>query len=347
MPIRPLKLNGREVAPRKAIMSPAFGAKTVLSNSPWTYVALWLKREKKTTAQFYWEQAHQFYGASAGLPLQSAPLLLYYTYMNAAKALLSAKNTPFIEGHGVGARNIRGPNSRVTLSNEGLRIKTNGIVPALAAYFSETETTREYTMKELLFNSTFIHRTYCLTYPSQQEMFVPLKSCKYVVDTDRSVAYLEGQLASDIVRAEIRNSLPSSFAWVDFGERRLRSVDEIQWSDEHTATSTEAAALSALHSALRYDLHYINGAQPLWYVKLMTNGPRRIRRRGPTITLCAMHRLSEICRYKPSQLSSLLDGQQNWLLNEFVAMSPEQYVDELACEITNQQFLTPNVRAPI
>jgi hypothetical protein len=78
--------------PRKAIMSPDFGAKTVLTNSPWTFVGLWLKRHKKRDALYYWDQAQQFYKASVGLPLQSAPLLLYYSYMNAAKALLSAKN---------------------------------------------------------------------------------------------------------------------------------------------------------------------------------------------------------------------------------------------------------------
>ena len=89
MALIPLRLNGREVAPRKAIMSATFGAKTVLTNSPWTFVVLWLKRNKKRDALFYWEQAQQFWQASIGLPIQSAPLLLYYSYMNAAKALLS------------------------------------------------------------------------------------------------------------------------------------------------------------------------------------------------------------------------------------------------------------------
>ncbi|EON18306.1 hypothetical protein C265_19294 [Cupriavidus sp. GA3-3] len=65
-----------------------------------------------------------------------------------------------------------------------------------------------------------------------------------------------------------------------------------------------------------------------------------------TLILSAMHRLSEICRYKPSQLQSYLDGQKNWLLSEFVAMAPAQFLDEIASEMTGHQIMIPNVRLP-
>jgi hypothetical protein len=347
MAVVPLRLGGRDVTPRKAIISPTFGAKTVLTNSPWTYVSLWLQRNKKKEALFYWEQAQQFWRASIGLPLQSSPLLLYYSYMNAAKALLSSKGVPFSPLHGVKVQNPPGPRRKISLSNEGLRIMNAGIVPSLAQYFGETDPVRTYSMKELFFNSAFIHRTYCLTYRSQQEMFLALRLCRYVIDTDRRVVFLEGYFASDIVRTKIRNSIPASFSWVDFNNKHFRSTAEIPWRSAKRARDPELVALASLHSALRFDLHYINGTQPLWYVKLETTGPRRILRRGPTVTLCAMHRLSEICRYRPSELSSYLDGQQNWLLSEFVGMSPEQYFDEISCEITGRQFLIPNIRTPI
>jgi len=57
-----------------------------------------------------------------------------------------------------------------------------------------------------------------------------------------------------------------------------------------------------------------------------------------------MHRLSEICRYQPLFLDSLLSGQKNWLLSEFIEMSPAQFIDEIASEMTGYQFLIPNVR---
>jgi hypothetical protein len=85
MTIAAVKFKQREIGPNKAIVTPTLGARTVLTTSPWTFVALWLKRNRKTKALFYWEQAQEFHKASVGLPARSAPLLLYYCFMNARK----------------------------------------------------------------------------------------------------------------------------------------------------------------------------------------------------------------------------------------------------------------------
>ena len=57
-----------------------------------------------------------------------------------------------------------------------------------------------------------------------------------------------------------------------------------------------------------------------------------------------MHRLSELCRYRPHELAAHLAGQKNWLLSEFIQQSPNQFIDEIASELTGHQFLVPNVR---
>jgi hypothetical protein len=44
------------------------------------------------------------------------------------------------------------------------------------------------------------------------------------------------------------------------------------------------------------------------------------------------------------QLSAFLSGQKNWLLTEFIRMAPQQFIDEIAAELTGQQFMIPNVR---
>jgi YaaC-like Protein len=86
MAIAAIKLNQREIGPHKAIVAPLLSSDTVLTNSPRTFVALWLQQNRKRQALFYWEQAQEFHKASVGLPLRLAPLLLYYCFMNAAKA---------------------------------------------------------------------------------------------------------------------------------------------------------------------------------------------------------------------------------------------------------------------
>lgn len=48
-----IKIKGRELRPHKATTCPQLGARTVLTNSHWEYVSLWLKREHKDEALFF------------------------------------------------------------------------------------------------------------------------------------------------------------------------------------------------------------------------------------------------------------------------------------------------------
>ena len=125
----------------------------------------------------------------------------------------------------------------------------------------------------------------------------------------------------------------------------MLSASSVTWVTRANPTPPEMDALRTLHEGLRTHLYYINGVQTLWYLK--TDGTRRIDRQPITLALAAMHRLSEICRYRPSNLLSLLNGQKNWLLSEFLSMVPSQYLDEIACEMTRHQILIPNVRPPV
>ena len=64
MAIAAVKLNQREIGPHKAVVAPLLGSRTVLTNSPWTFVAPWLRRNRKPEALFYWEQAQEFHQVS-------------------------------------------------------------------------------------------------------------------------------------------------------------------------------------------------------------------------------------------------------------------------------------------
>ncbi|HDZ36756.1 MAG TPA: hypothetical protein ENH62_00395, partial [Marinobacter sp.] len=104
MPNHRLKIAGKSVNLHGALVDPNFRAPRVLCNDPWDFVSLWLKREHKDEASFYWEQARYFYDATKSLPDMSSPLTSYYCFLNAAKALLTASGQNFKENHGVGGR---------------------------------------------------------------------------------------------------------------------------------------------------------------------------------------------------------------------------------------------------
>jgi YaaC-like Protein len=57
-----------------------------------------------------------------------------------------------------------------------------------------------------------------------------------------------------------------------------------------------------------------------------------------------MHRLSELCRYDPAGFVRYFDGNEAWLLTEFIELAPMQFIDELVCEMTSLEFGSPKIR---
>lgn len=303
-------------------------------------MSLWLARQQKRESLLYWQQANEFHKVSAGLSLRSAPLLHYYSFMNAAKALLAAKGIHFDPNHGVSEWNRQSTNRR--FEHVGVKIKTNGVLPALAGYYQESETRKTYTLRELLSNLPFVHRTYCLTFKTQGEMFIPLVEPYYRLDSSGKLfftAKLSGAFAS---RHTFRRLPPTFTRDESVAEMAIRSAADIPITSPSKPNSLDLASLDGFHRNLRRDLFYIHGVQTLWYVK--SADARRIERQTPTLVLAAMHRLSEICRYKPLELDAYLAGRRNWLISEFINMSAEQFIDEMASEITGHQIMEPNIR---
>lgn len=337
------KFQGRTIRPHKSVIAPALGERTVLTNSPWTFVALWLKRKHADRALFYWEQAQEFHKVAQGLPPQSAPLLLYYSFLNATKALLTARGISFNEHHGV--RESSASINTTSLASLGIAIKQTGVLPSLSAYYEEAETSRTHSLQEMLYNMVFIHRTYGLTYTSQSEMFIPVARCGYVAQKSTKRIYFRADITDNIPLASTLKRLPPLFVPdLAFGPRAVRSVDYVVCRKPTKPSKGEVRQIAEMNGRLRRELQFINGTEALWYIRGHVKGPARLQRQLPTLILGAMHRLSEICRYKPLQLASLLDGQKNWLLTEFIEMSPDQFIDEIASELTGLQFLVPNVR---
>lgn len=320
--------------------------RNVLTNDPFTYVDLWLRRQHEDQALFFWRQAGAFYQSARNLPIEAKPLLLYYSFMNAAKALLSAKHISFDPYHGVRKHNIRPPNGKTVLSNEGVRILSKGVLPSISSYYAETESSMTHSLEDMLYNLVHVHRTYCLTYPRRRDIFLPVKDPQFTRDDASGVTHFEATVATDVDWGAYRKTLPDDYQHFPRGLRRIiRSVASVSLVTGTDPTGSDLDNLRLLNRAVRSNLKYIRGSSTLWYLKM--DSPTGISREPITLMLGAMHRLSELSRYHPSQLTALLNGQRNWLLNEFIAMSPSQFIDEIAAEMTGHQVLVPNVRMPV
>lgn len=344
--IKEILLNNRLVKPHKASISPELGARNVLTNSHWDFVELWLKRHGKTEAFFYWNQARIFDRASKGLPNQSAPLLHYYSFMNAAKALLASKDIEFNPHHGVGKAS-GDEFTNQNLSTTGVHIKRKGIVTSISRYLGYALEGEEYSLKDIFCNLPYIHRTYCLTYQGSNDMFIPIKNAKFVVDCNNGDTYLSARLSADFSYDGISDFLSESFQLTNEDKSsgyEIKSTEMVSLSSPYILEGRNHELISQLHNSLRHDLYYINGAETLWYIRGKENSEQQINNSPITITLAAMHRLSELSRYDPFKLEDFLNGEENWIIAEFIQQSPAQFIDELSSEITGHQFLIPNVR---
>ncbi|MGE5604724.1 MAG: YaaC family protein, partial [Bacteroidota bacterium] len=322
--IKPIIFKNRELTLHKAINNPCFESKTVLTDSCWRYVEMWLRRKNAEKALFYWKQAEQFFKASTLLPLESSPLTTYYCFLNATKALLFEKGVLFNDKrHGIsGGRN---PGNKVTLIGEQVTFQMDGVLPGLCKYLGEPVIAKiSYRLKNILYNLPYIHRAYCLTFTSDDELFFPISKPRFVKNQRSHDAWFEAILDSKYSNQHTINKLPTDYIRdSSYNDKCVIRYNRIfTWNPNDRTNSIQN--LKTYHSNLRKDIYYIYGPTRLWYIK-RNQTPGIINRSSLTLTLAAMHRLSELSRYSPHILAKHLESQHNWLLSEFIEKSLYQF----------------------
>lgn len=343
-----LNIKSKPVTLQKAFKTPAFNSKTVLVRSRWDYVEMWLKRRRLNDALFYWSQARSFYEASLTLPNTSSPLTLYYCFLNATKTLLNVKNVTFIERHGVAGQRTPG---NTNLENEVVTFYQAGILNALSTYLEDPNTNNRHTQsfKDLLYNLPFIHRAFTLTFPTgYPEIYIPVSEPKFIKDRGTHEVRLTFNLLGNYANGHTTNKItPLGNTLVedhstDSNYCFIKNT-HIVWSSQRQHKAQNITNLTTYHKQLRRQFQYIFGPQTLWYAK-RTGLPHIVDKSPLTIMFACMHRLSELARYEPITLAGHFRLGQNWLLTEFIQGAPIEFLDQISCEITNQNFMEPAIR---
>lgn len=110
-------------------------------------------------------------------------------------------------------------------------------------------------------------------------------------------------------------------------------------------TDSISGELKALNTSLRKNFQYIKSSKRLWYLRCSNLGISDIiNANSMLIEMAAMHRFSEIVRYKPEQLARLMNSKENWLTHEFLSHALDQFIDEIAAEITGQDIMCTGVK---
>ena len=342
----PLKLNSRRLWMHKGIVAPDFSSEHVLSQDPWLYVELWLKKKGNSESLSYWKQARRFAEASAQLGPEAAPLTNYYAFLNATKALLAAKCLSGGNHHGVGGE--RPDNARANLTNEKVNFKTGGVLPDLCRYLGESTAAHTYCLKDILWNIPFIHRAFRLTFTASPELFIPLENARYVRKAGSTEAWFEAEVIKRFADNRMLKNIPDSFQIIDRDEKKIvRRKKRFKWHkarDNKPEKDRSIARLVTYHGTTRRVIVNISGNRDLWYLKRHQDRNNVGMRHTLVLMFAAMHRLSELSRYDPSGLEKHLSGQANWLLTEFISGAMDQFIDQIGSEITGSQFWPSKVR---
>lgn len=209
-----LKIGNRPIKLMKAHSKPDFNCRTVLSNSSYEYVELWLrnqKGDKYKEALFYWNQSRIFYNASLELPIDAKPLTSYYSIMNATKALLVIHGVKVIGiGHGVSSsrQNITG-----NVRKDKIIYGATGVLCNLSRILDEPDQRQEYTVYDLLYNLPCVHRTFTITNTDATELFIPISDVSFTLTNNADAAkrevYIRFRVDSIYDNYRMRNYLPN------------------------------------------------------------------------------------------------------------------------------------------
>ncbi|MFL0076606.1 YaaC family protein [Tenacibaculum maritimum] len=343
MSYSPINKNSRPIRLHKARVNPEFNSKTVLVDDIWEYIEMWLKRNSTKKAQFYWSQTKDFYNATQILNKNSAPLTAYYCFLNAVKTLFEVKNINAVDRHGVTGYSTGNYSS---LQNESIIFQTGGILPQLCNFLGEPINRDIYNLKDILYNLSYLHRAYCLTYTNQAELYIPISNPIFVRKNQSSESWLIFEISDyKYQNGHTVNKLPNGFE-KDNGQPNkwiYRKRNRFRWKTQGPQRSGNINRLVNYHKSCRKSLHYIAGDKTLWYFKRDTPN-NVINRCNLTLTFAAMHKLSELARYNPVRLAKHFESQHNWLLSEFINISTYQFMDGIASEITGRTFLKPGRR---
>lgn len=356
-----IKIKTMDITLRKAQVDPGFASKTVLTDSTWHYVELYLKRnkdKKDKEALNYWHQARNFFNATENLDLLSKPLTTYYCFLNATKALLTYKGIGFDNKHGVSGGRAKSK-SQVNILHENVSIHPKGVLSGLCNYLNEPiRTIRQagvknplpetYTLKDILYNLEYIHRAYNLTYTNQPELFIPIEEPRFVHDKSRNKGWLEVKLESmSSTQQELKKitgfSVDRYYDNVDYYTLRLNK--NFYWNAPRNSPDLKSLEeFKKYYKNHRNRFRYIFSANKLWYIKRKNLQNGLIDRGTLPLTFAAMHRLSEMSRYDPNTLEQHLEKTYGWLLSEFITKSIYQFVDMVSSEITGDDFRVTGFR---
>jgi len=278
------------------------------------------------------EQAKHFYVTAESSPTKSQPLLYYYAFLNFSKILINLAN-PIGPGkiyhHGLSeSHNHRFSSSTVTKQQQKQNIVQVGheLVSMFEPNVAAGAVT--YNVKELLNHCVGVHRAYSEIY-HQSENFFRLDALRLEK---------EGKSLEFSARLKCQESCVPPLRARGYGIA----------TNEHGHHVYSCSIQQASYNTTRRDYANLSSkirAQGIWYLisnagytHYLSSSPH-LRLSQESIIYLVMFYLGSITRYHPYMFDKIFSDKEQWLIAEFLATQPKQYLYLATARTLGQSLL--------
>jgi hypothetical protein len=307
-----------------------------------------IAKERIRQARSYLEQALDFYVTAENPQLASRPLLYYYSFLNLAKVFLLDRAVSFPPQVTHGIRDPR-TNVRERLRFEGQRVSIeprandrSRVFPEFASQLGGLPARRsEFRIVDLLAQVPAIHRVYTQVV-DRASRFVPVERFEPLTDGRRVwTRCIIGRRDRDVALALAAVGRRRAF------RRIFRNVRADASAEVWFETTPDPGRRRGVDRALGRQASRI---RELGVWSLLTDRGYRYYlgdfapgERLPQLAsiYAIMFYLGSITRYKPYDFDRIVEGRYGWLVSEFLATQPQQFLYLLASTMAGVDVVRP------
>jgi hypothetical protein len=311
-------------------------------------VARRLPASKESVGLAYIAQARDFYEAAQNPRLGSKPLLYYYAFLNLAKAALVARgiSLPAAAMHGISDPRA---NARTRLRLEGQRITMAACAANHSQIFPEFvkllggngSVQRSFRVVDLLGQVPVIHRTFVQVSDSTPT-FLPMKSIKVEGKATSVWARITLEKGDRDVR-QVLPSLRSRRAFRTAFHQVASPSDGELWFETKPEVG-HARAMDPAIGRLAVTVRSIGTASILTrygYRHYLSSIEPRLHLPDLAASYAVAFYFGSVVRYKPDAFAKIVSGGYAWVVQEFFASAPSQFLYGLASFLAGVDVIRP------
>lgn len=306
-----------------------------------------LSHEGRRQIMAYVEQAFDFYQAAENPQIASRPLLYYYAFLNLAKAFLVAKgiSLPARVNHG-----IKEPaeNNRQRVRFEGQKVFVQRPSPDRSQVFPELVralrgtpvSPRSFRVLDLLAQVPAIHRTYT-DVRRRAPSFLPIK--KFEILSDGKYLRVRMLVSSTAEARRVLLTIRKQRQFrKTFARLRARTKGEIWFEGKRERGRGRGIdkGVSELANPVRncgiWAILTEDG-----YSYYMATFPRRRYLPQLASIYAIMFYFGSVTRYRPYNFDRIVGGRYAWLVKEFIATQPYQFLYLMASTLAGVDVVRP------